>query len=827
MNTLGFFLRISWNALRRGGQRAFVALLCITFGVMSLVSMTLVSQAYRRAVVLEPGEQLGADLSLSPPEPGWITPERLRQLEDLQQSGAIEHFTLIGHTSSLTYRLPGSGELHFAAGGLGIDPLEYPLAGALVVSEPGNVGAATLLQEVGDAIITRDIAEETGLRVGDRLVLADLGWGAAVAGWVRGIAADTPNHQGSKVYYTLATAQALTNGKPAANLVLVNAPRPEALVKKLRASGWQATSAAWLADNNRQARDLFDLLLKGAGMLGLLVGGIGVAHTMQVLLRRRQKEVAIWKALGYAEGQLQALFAGEAALLGALGSLLGAGLGLLVSGGLLRLFSRTGNLLVSWEFSPYPVALGMLAGILTTVIFAMGAIAGASRAQPAALLRNEPVQARQIPWAHAAGLALFLGLAFTALASLVMGSLLKGIGLLLFALAGLLVLGGLFGGFIWAITRLLPLGRLPLARLAQTSLRRRGLGLIFAMIALFTGIVALALGAVVTENARNVMEARTIRVAGPNVQVIAPADQEEAVRQALRGQKIEKYSYGYQTEIARIQFSAAGEAPAVDKVLVGRSAPGEYQIEGAEWGRPTQGVYTPDFAGIPAGSRVEITFLEGKTVDLEVVGSYTVGWDAARLPPVTGLLMPAEAAARLAQPEVVTFFIQAPIGHSGLLSAALGDALPEATVIDLQAYAGRYTRQIRNLFVLAVAMASLALLAGALLVANSASLAMLDRRYEIGILKAVGYSQGHILAILAVEYGIVGVMASAAGLAAVQVALWIVVRLNGLAEGLLVLSPAAAALIGLAGAGLVLGVVFAVTRKATAISPAVVLNERT
>lgn len=66
--------------------------------------------------------------------------------------------------------------------------------------------------------------------------------------------------------------------------------------------------------------------------------------------------------------------------------------------------------------------------------------------------------------------------------------------------------------------------------------------------------------------------------------------------------------------------------------------------------------------------------------------------------------------------------------------------MPESSVINLVAYATRFIQIYRNLFVLAMAMAGLALLAGILLVANSVSQAMFDRQHEIGVLETVGYS---------------------------------------------------------------------------------------
>ncbi|RPI21387.1 MAG: FtsX-like permease family protein, partial [Chloroflexota bacterium] len=549
------------------------------------------------------------------------------------------------------------------------------------------------------------------------------------------------------------------------------------------------------------------------------------ANTMQVLLRRRQREVAVWKALGYQERQLQAMFALEAAVLGTLGSLAGAGAGVLVSTRLVELFRRTTNLLFSWAFAPEPVLAGVGAGILTTVVFALWAIVAASQAQPMALLRNEPVNVRRLPWLKAAGLALLLALPFTLITSLVMGSLGQGIGVLLFAVAGLAVLGGLFGGLLWAAARLVPLRRLPLVHLAQNSLRRRGLALVFAMIALFAGVVAMTLGVAFTQNAQREMDERTIEIEGYNVNVIARSRQEAAVRQAVDAEPVEKSAVGYAATVQEIRLTGSSEEIQVKPLLIGRSDPFDYLITGSPWGSRPEGAYVDQNAGIPAGSRLEVRRQDGLVRTLEVVGTYEINGSPGTFFPQAGVLVPAEGFSRIAAPDTVTVFVQAPKGEAANIAARLGAALPEATVIDLVAYATRYTQTYQNLFMLATAMAGLAFLAGVLLVANSVSLAMLDRRYELGILKAVGYSRLHLLATLAVEYSLMALLACATGLAAVRIFLWVLALANHLA-GSLVLTPGAAGLIGLCGVGLTLITVLGVTWGPTRVSPMAVLNER-
>jgi putative ABC transport system permease protein len=210
-----------------------------------------------------------------------------------------------------------------------------------------------------------------------------------------------------------------------------------------------------------------------------------------------------------------------------------------------------------------------------------------------------------------------------------------------------------------------------------------------------------------------------------------------------------------------------------------------------------------------------------------VVGAYDLVWSASHLYPPAGLLLPAELLAQTLQPETVTFFAKVPPSRLSRATSELGKALPQATVIDLRAYATRFIQIYKNLFVLAVAMSALALLAGVLLVANSVSLAMLERRYEIGILKTLGYSRRHVLTALGVEYSLIALIASLAGLLVVRGFLFVVGLGNPLAGSVLRMPlPLTGGI--LAGAvGLILITVFFVTWQPLRMPPGLVLNERT
>ncbi|HEX9067508.1 MAG TPA: ABC transporter permease, partial [Ktedonobacterales bacterium] len=69
-----------------------------------------------------------------------------------------------------------------------------------------------------------------------------------------------------------------------------------------------------------------------------------------------------------------------------------------------------------------------------------------------------------------------------------------------------------------------------------------------------------------------------------------------------------------------------------------------------------------------------------------------------------------------------------------------------------------------------VAVTSLAMLASVIIIANSVALAMLERRRELGILKAVGHTSRSVLAEVVRENGIVGFTGALMALAVVVAA---------------------------------------------------------
>jgi putative ABC transport system permease protein len=83
-------------------------------------------------------------------------------------------------------------------------------------------------------------------------------------------------------------------------------------------------------------------------------------------------------------------------------------------------------------------------------------------------------------------------------------------------------------------------------------------------------------------------------------------------------------------------------------------------------------------------------------------------------------------------------------------------AVPGVTTFNLADITVFINDLLNNFIVMLTAIASLAMIAGLIIIANAVALAMLERRRELGILKAVGHTSRSVLSGVLVENGIIG-----------------------------------------------------------------------
>ena len=164
-----------------------------------------------------------------------------------------------------------------------------------------------------------------------------------------------------------------------------------------------------------------------------------------------------------------------------------------------------------------------------------------------------------------------------------------------------------------------------------------------------------------------------------------------------------------------------------------------------------------------------------------VIGSYTrtVNNNVAALS--NGVIVPRSIAEALGgartQVQVIGEF---PVSELDAATTSIGAALPAALVFSRADFNDWMATTYRSLFTFAVSIAGLAFVAGAVLIANSTGLTVVERRGEIGVFKAVGYTSGRVLRLLLAEYGFLGTLAGAFGVLGAIITILLINNSQGL-----------------------------------------------
>jgi putative ABC transport system permease protein len=152
-------------------------------------------------------------------------------------------------------------------------------------------------------------------------------------------------------------------------------------------AGVKATKPSVIVDSFKAGGAIFTGITTAAALLALVIGGLSVVNTMFMAVAERIREIGLKKAVGATTRHIMGEFLLEATVIGALGGLIGYGIGLLITvianattpPGQSTLFLVTVRLTV---FAlGFAIALGAVAGILPAW--------RAARLDPVTALRNQ------------------------------------------------------------------------------------------------------------------------------------------------------------------------------------------------------------------------------------------------------------------------------------------------------------------------------------------------------------------------------------------------------------------------------------------------------
>ena len=168
--------------------------------------------------------------------------------------------------------------------------------------------------------------------------------------------------------------------------------------------------------------------------------------------------------------------------------------------------------------------------------------------------------------------------------------------------------------------------------------------------------------------------------------------------------------------------------------------------------------FTLDDIGIHVGSQVAVR-IGGNVMDFEVVG--IVGGLNSFAPNIAGAYIPQDVSG--VSPSYTVDVVQVDQANVDQVLVNLS-SVPLLFPIDVTFIDGLIRRLIEQLAAIPTIVGILSLLAAAVIMANTVSLAILERRRQIGVLKAIGLKRGRVLRIMLLENTIVGLVGGLLGI---------------------------------------------------------------
>ena len=403
----GFELRVALRFLREGRMQTVLIIVGVAAGVAVIAYISALISGLQNSTLTK---TLGAQAHISvrapddvvtpaaPPQQGarMLTetqPRAQRPRSIANWQALLPLLEKLPNVAGVSPMVSGAGlalrgEAVLSIALMGVDLERYDR----MIGLRSKVVSGSARLEPGEAIVGRELAQDLGVRVGDRLTVQtttsseSLRVTALVDLGVRDLNRRT-------VIVPLRAAQsllALPGGATGLDLTLDDVWAAQSLAEALRAQypykieSWQESNAQLVSALNAQA---VSTGIIRAVVLAVVV--LGIASVLVVSVVQKQREIGILRAMGATRGQVLRLFLVQGAVVGAVGSVLG----LLLAVALIWAFTsfvRGSDGLPLFSIT-LPLATAVRVALVATVCGVVAAIAPARRAA-----QLDPAQAIRI-----------------------------------------------------------------------------------------------------------------------------------------------------------------------------------------------------------------------------------------------------------------------------------------------------------------------------------------------------------------------------------------------------------------------------------------------
>ncbi len=794
--------RFALRDLRGGLAGLWIFLLCIALGVAAIVGVESLARALEAGLGREGRVILGGDASFSLIH-RRLAPDEQAFLEGYGSLSTIATMRAMARTESGDAALVEIKAVEPSWPRIGAADLAPPTSPTVALAEQDGVfGAAAeeallarLNLKLGDFIQlgrAKFLLRAVVTSEPDRLAVG-VGLGPRVLISQAALEATGLVQPGSLVRWTTRVIMGGNGGAPDEAAV-------RALLDKAKQTfpqaGWEARSRLAVSPDFSRDLDRFAEFLTLAGLLSLVVGGVGVANAAQGFVERKRATLAILKAIGATGASVVMLALVEFLIVALIGAFTGAALGAAIPFVVDRLFGSMLPIPLAPSIEPQVLLLGVVYGLLTALAFSVLPLGRAHDLTVATLIRDLAQERQGWPRArYFAGSAL-AGAALVALAVATSPQRSVATNVAGATLAAFIVLRIVAAAIAFSASRA-PASRFVELRMALAAICRPGALTASVVLSLGLGLSALVALTLIDFN----MRAELLQ-AEPGVTPsfffldVRSADAGaflDFLKREAPGAKVSE------TPMMRGRFVKIGDKPVEavkarddvawalegDRGVTFASNPpeGSEVVTGEWWPRDYSGPplvsmekEVAEGLGLAVGDTVVVNVL-GRNVGARIANLRKVNWRSFAI----NFVLVYSANAFKGAPYSALFSAALPSGDGtdreiALLRAAARE-FPEVASVRVRDALENVDALVAKLALAIRAATGVALLTSALVLAGALAAARRGRLADATILKILGATRTRLIAMFLIEYALLGAATAAFGVGAgALAAYWVVKR---------------------------------------------------
>ena len=556
-------------------------------------------------------------------------------------------------------------------------------------------------------------------------------------------------------------------------------------------AGWEIHDRADAAPGLRRFVEQVTMFLTLVGLTALAVGGVGAGQAVSAFLDRKREEIATLKALGAEGGLIFLTFFMQVMAIALIAVVLGLLIGAAAPFFVANFYGDEIPAPAVYAIYPAPLLLAACFGIFSAAAFSIPPLARAREIAPASLFRDLVARTNtraRLPYLAAAAGA---GLIVVALALFISPSPIFALWFIAGVAAALIALAALAWGLRFALKRL-PRSRTPTLRLAIGNLTRPGAATSAVVVALGLGLTLLAtvtlLDHTIAAQVKDSLPGTAPSFFFIDIQPDEAGAFDATIHSFKRATDYKRTPMirgrivalnGVAAKDAKIDASAKWAVSGDRGITYSATLPDHAELTEGQWwpanySGPTLISFDAELApqmGLKIGSVVRLNVLgrefDGRIANLRHV-DFSNGQQNFVMVLSPGLIDHA--------PHAFLATVRADPRDEEAMYRAITGKFPNVSTVRVKDAIAQVNGLLQELSDGVRAASLVTILAGLFVLAGAIAAGQRARLYDSTVLKVLGATRERIVAIYAIEYGLIGVLTGALALGAGTLGAWLTVK---------------------------------------------------